>query len=147
MHQLEVFNVSGILSTLTSWQMFNIMSSNYIVPFKIIDTKDKTKQSLNILTNLNSVPYGYSLCLEIKANSFPLHTNNAIVAILKLETKFCIYKCSIRNNLTGIIFGQKNCKTLVSSDVLDTKGLIAEIYDNHCTTKSTLVLEHGFICI
>ena len=58
MHQLEVFNVSGILSTLTSWQMFNIMSSNYIVPFKIIDTKDKTKQSLNILTNLNSVPYG-----------------------------------------------------------------------------------------
>ena len=115
------------------------MSSNYIVPFKIIDTKDKTKQSLNILTNLNSVPYGYSLCLEIKANSFPLHTNNAIVAILKLETKFCIYKCSIRSNLTGIIFGQKNCKTLVSSDVLDTKGLIAEIYDNHCTTKSTLV--------
>ena len=38
MHQLEVFNVSGILSTLTSWQMFNIMSSNYIVPFKTIDT-------------------------------------------------------------------------------------------------------------
>ena len=137
MHQLEVFNVSGILSTLTSWQMFNIMSSNYIVPFNTIDTKDKTEQSLNILTNLNSVPYGYSLCLEIKANSFPLHTNSAIVAILKLETKFCIYKCSIRSNLTGII-DQKNCKTLVSSDIFDTKGLIAEIYDNHCTTKSTL---------
>ena len=138
MHQLEVFNVSGILSTLTSWQMFNIISSNYIVPFKTIDTKDKTKQSLNILTNLNSVPYGYSLYLAIKGNIFPLHTNNAIVAILKLQTKFCIYKCSIRNNLTGIIFGQKYCKTLVSSDIFDTKGLIAEIYDNHCTTKSTL---------
>ena len=26
----------------------------------------------------------------------------------------------------------------MSSDVLDTKGLIAEIYDNHCTTKNTL---------
>ena len=138
MHQLEVSNVSGILSTLTSWQMFNIMSSNYIVPFKTIDTEDKTNQSLNILTNLNSVPYGYSLYLEIKAKSFPLYTNNAIVANLKLQTKFCIFKCSIRSNLTGIIFGRKNCKTLVSSDISDTKGLIAEIYDNHCTTKSTL---------
>ena len=118
--------------------MFNIMSSNYIVPFKTIDTKDKTKQSLNILTNLNSFPYGYSLYLEIKAKSFPLHTNNAIVANLKLQTKVCIFKCSIRSNLTGIIFGRKYCKTLVSSDISDTKGLIAEIYDSHCTTKSTL---------
>ena len=137
-HQLESFNVSGILSTLTSWQMFNTMSSNYIVPLINIDTKDKTKQSLNILTNLNSVPYGYSLYLEIKANSFLSYTNNVIVGLLKLQTKFCINKCVVWSNLSRFINDLKECNTLVSSDISDTKGLFAEIYDNHCSTKSTL---------
>ena len=137
-HQLEVLNELGILSTLTSWQMFNIVSSNYIVPLITIDTKDKTKKLLNILTNLNSVPCGCSLYLEMKENSIPSHKNSAIAAALKIQTKFCICKCLVSNNLTRIISDLKKCNTLVSSDISDTKGLFTEIYDNHCTTKSTL---------
>ena len=87
------------VSTFTPWQMFNSISSRYIVPLINIDSKDKTKQFLNVLANLNALGYRYSLYLEILENSFPSHTNNAIVIIQKIQisytNKFCICKCLV----------------------------------------------------
>ena len=137
-HQLEVLNKMGILSTLTSWQIFNIMSSNYIVSLMNIDNKNKTKQLLSSLKDLNSLSYGYSLHVTIKNNSISSHTNNVIVATLKLQTKFCICKCLIRSKWTKNIYDLKKCNILISNYKSETKGLFAEIYNDHCTTNSTL---------
>ena len=133
-HQVKVLNELGISSTL--WQMFNTMSSRYSVPLITINSKHKTKQFLNLLTNFN--PYGYSLHLEIRGRSFHSHIKKTVMAILKIQTRFCICKSPIKFSMSKPILNLKKCDTLMSSDILDTKGLFTEIYENHCTTKSTL---------
>ena len=129
--QLELL---GIISPLTSWHT----SLNYIVPLINIDTRDKTKQLLNILTNFYSVSFGYLLHLTIKENSFSSLTNNAIVATLKIQTKFCIRKCLAEIVPKRIISDLKKCNTLISNDMSDTRGLFKEMYGDYCTTNSTL---------
>ena len=74
----------------------------------------------------------------MKANSFQSHTSSTIVAILKIQTKFCIVKCLVNNDINRVIFNVNKCNTLVSSDILDTKDLFTKIYNHHCTSQSTL---------
>ena len=137
-YRLEMLINSGLLPTLTSWEMFNIMSQDYILPLLNIGIIGKTKQVLDILTKLNSGVYGYSLNLAMTGNSFRSLINNSIVANLKIQTSFCIRKCSVWNKDKGKIYNPKNCQTLMLSDISDTKGLFTKIYDNHCRHQSTL---------
>ena len=60
------------------------------------------------------------------------------MANLKIQTKFCIGKCSVWNKEKGKIYNFTNCNTLMASDISDTKGLFAKIYDNHCRDQSSL---------
>ena len=46
--RLEMLIKSGLVPTLTSWEMFNIMSPDYILPLLTIGTIGKSKQVLNI---------------------------------------------------------------------------------------------------
>ena len=135
---LAMLKESGLLSTLTSWEMFNIISWNYILPLVKIGTTDKTKQLLDILTKLNSAVYGYSMNINITGSSLHSLINNFLVANLKIETKFCITKCLVYDKERQKIFDSTNCQTLVASDISDTKGLFEKIYDNHCKNQSTL---------
>ena len=54
------------------------------------------------------------------------------MAILKIQTRFCICKSPIKFSMSKPILNLKKCDTLMFSDIF------TEIYDNHCTTKSTL---------
>ena len=83
---LGMLKENGLMSTLTSWEMFNIMSPDYILPLLNIGTIGKTKQLMNILTKINSGVYGYSLNIEITGSSFHTLTNNSVLANLKIQT-------------------------------------------------------------
>ena len=94
-NHLQIMKEQGLVSTLTSWQMFNIMSPNYIVPLITNYAEGKTKHLLNILNKLKSVVYGYSLHLEMNGSSFHSPSQNVIVANLKIQTTFCLQKCKV----------------------------------------------------
>ena len=83
---LGMLKENGLMSTLTSWEMFNIMSPDYILPLLNIGTIGKTKQLMNILTKINSGVYGYSLNIEITGSSFHTLINNSVLANLKIQT-------------------------------------------------------------
>ena len=137
-YRLKILKDSGLVSTLTSWEMLNIMSPDYILPLLNISTIGKSKQVLDILTKLNSAVYGYSLNIEMTGSSFHSLKHNAVVANLKIQTRFCIGKCLVSNKEKGNIYNLKNCQTLMPSDISNTKGLFTKIYDNHCRDESTL---------
>ena len=84
-----------LVSTLTSWEILNIVKLDYILPLLNIGTIGKAKQVLDILTKLNSGVYGYSLNIEMTGSSYHSLINNSIVANLKIQTRFCIVKCSV----------------------------------------------------
>ena len=136
--RLEMLINSGLLPNLTSWEMFNIMSPDYILPLLNISTIGKTKQVLDILTKLNSGVYGYSLNIEMTGSSYRSLINNSVVANLKIQTSFCIGKCSVSNKEKGKIYNFKNCQNLMLREISDNKGLFTKIYDNHCRHQSTL---------
>ena len=136
--RLEMLIKSELVPTLTSWEILNIMSPDYILPLLNIGTIGKSKQVLDILTKINSGVYGYSLNIEINGNSFHSLVNNCLVANLKIQTSFCISKCSVFNKEKGKIYNFTNCNTLMASDISDTKGLFAKIYDYHCRDQSSL---------
>ena len=135
---LQILKKIDFAPTLPPWQMFNIVSKNFIVPLLNVHTKGKTKQLLNILNKFNSVAYGYSLHLEMKGNSFYSSKQKNILAKLKIQTKFCIPKCTVGN--TKNIMDLKQCHYLVSSDVTDNTTLFAKIYDNHCRSTNERTL-------
>ena len=135
---LERLNENGLISALTSWEIFNIISSNYILPFLNISTIGKTKQLLNVLTKLHSGAYGYSMNIKMNGRLFHSLYDNFVLTNIKIQTKFCISKCIVKRELMQHIYDFKDCQTLVDSDIFDTKGLFAKMYDNHCTDQSTL---------
>ena len=137
-YRLKLLKESGLVSTLTSWEMFNIMSPDYILPLLNISTIGKSKQVLDILTKLNIAVYGYSLNIKMTGGSFDSLKHNAVVANLKIQTSFCIGKCLVSNKEKGNIYNLQNCQTLMPSDISDTKGLFTKIYDNHCRDQSSL---------
>ena len=137
-YQLEMFINSGLLPTLTLWEMFNIMKLDYILPLLNTGTIGKTKQVLNVLTKLNTGVYGYSLNLEMTGSSYHSLINNFIVANLKIQTSFCIGKCSVWSKEKGKIYNLKNCQNLTLSEISDTNRLFTKIYGNHCRDQSTL---------
>ena len=139
-YQFEMLKAIGLTLTLTSWEMFNMMSPDYILPLLNIGTTGKTKQVLDILTKINSVVYGYSLNIEMNGSSYHSLINNSIVAKLKFQTSFCIGKCSVFNKEKGKInnINIKNCHKLMPSKISDTKEFLTKIYDNHCRDQSTL---------
>ena len=125
-----------LVSTLTSWEILNIMKPDYILPLLNIGTTgNKNKQVLDILTKIDSGVYGYSLNIEMNGSSFHSLINKSLVANLKIQTSFCIGKCSVES---GDIYNLENCQTVMPSEISDTKGLFTKIYDNHCTDQSTL---------
>ena len=136
--RLEMLINSGLLPNLTSWETFNIMSPDYILPLLNIGTTGKTNQVLDILTKLNSGVYGYSLNIEMTGSSYHSLINNSLVANLKIQTSFCIGKCSVWNKEKGKIYNFKNCQNLMLSEISDNKGLFTKIYDNHCRDQSIL---------
>ena len=127
-----------IVSTLTSWEILNIVKPDYILPLLNTGTIGKAKQVLDILTKLNSGVYGYSLNIEMTGSSYHSLINSSIVANLKIQTRFCIVKCSVLIKEKGKISNLTNCQTLMHSDISDTKGLFTKIYDNNCRHQSTL---------
>ena len=108
------------------------------MPLLNIGTTGKTNQVLDILTKLNSGVYGYSLNIEMTGSSYHSLINNSLVANLKIQTSFCIGKCSVWNKEKGKIYNFKNCQNLMLSEISDNKGLFTKIYDNHCRDQSTL---------
>ena len=57
-YQLEMLIKNVLMSTLTLWEILNIMKPDYILPLLNIGTTGKTKQVLDILTKINSGVYG-----------------------------------------------------------------------------------------
>ena len=135
-HHLQILKEIGFVPTLPPWQMFNIVSKNFIVPLLNIHTNGKTKQLLNILNKFNSIAYGYSLHLEMKGNSFYSSKQEAILAKLKIQTAFCIPKCIVSN--VKMIMDLKHCNYLMASELTNDTTLFAKIYDDHCINQSTL---------
>ena len=136
---LKTLKEAGFLSTLTSWQMFNIVSKNFIMPLLNIHTKGKTNQLLNILNKFNSVAYGYSLHLEMKGNLSYSSKQKAALANLKIQTTFCIPKCKVDGSRR--IMDLKQCQFLMASDITDKKTLFPTIYDNHCRSMNQRTLD------
>ena len=145
-HHLQIFKKIGVVSTLTSWEMFNIVSANFIVPLLNIHTKGKTKQLLNILNKFDSVAYGYSLYIEMKGNSFYSFKQKAILAKLKIQTTFCIPK--FLTDGYNKIWDLKHRHYLIISDITESgtieeynTKLFAKIYDNHCRSMEQIRLD------
>ena len=134
-YQLEILIKNVLMSTLTLWEILNIMKPDYILPLLNIGTTGKTKQVLDILTKINSGVYGYSLNIKMNGNSFHSLINKSLVANLKIQTSFCISKCSVEDRY---IYNLENCQTLMPSKISNSKGLFPKIYDNHCRHQSTL---------
>ena len=134
-NRLDMLVENVLRSTLTSWEILKILSPDYILPLLNIGTIGKTKQVLDILTKLNSGVYGYSLNIEINGSSFHSPKNKSLLANLKIQTSFCIGKCSAEGR---DIYNLENCQTLMPSEISDNKGLFPKIYDNHCRHQSTL---------
>ena len=105
-YQLEILIKNVLMSTLTLWEILNIMKPDYILPLLNIGTKGKTKQVLDILTKINSGVYGYSLNIKMDGNSFHSLINKSLVANLKIKTSFCISKCSVEDRY---IYNLENC--------------------------------------
>ena len=137
---LQVSKELGFVPNLTSWQMFNIVSANFIVPLLNVHTKGKTEQLLNILNKFNSVAYGYSLHLEMKGNSFYSFEQNATLAKLTIETAFCIPECRVSKSRKMLY--SKECHYLLISDITNnTNGSFAKIYGNRCASVNQITLD------